>query len=163
MNIWKTLFISLILIGLIIGGGIGIYNSDWLLNKQLKKTIVTDKLLGGKVTISYTPKYEKDTLKFILILKNIDEKMLIYYRNFGNKDEYIFNIIFKDKEGYNITNCEIFVDEFINSKSEGGYIIQKSIKISKDDARKIKEIYPSYRALLIMTPEEFINQMFNFN
>ena len=160
VNIWKILLICLVSFGLIVAICLGIYNSDWFINKTLKIKKVDDAKLGRNATWSYINKYEDNVLKINLTVKNVDEKVMKIVDNYWKEDEDLMQLVFVDKDGFKLAELAIPKGNFVHITSEKGqYTAQSSLKIEKRDVRKIKDIEPKYREVLDIRYDDLIKEI----
>lgn len=161
MNIWKTLFIGLVLASLVIGGGVKFYNSDWLVNKTMKVKVQTDKEIGKRLKWDYANKYEDGKLKIAVQLKNVDPKMMDLIRKFVKDDEEMMKIVLLDKDDFKIKEIPVELGEFISDLSDKNeYSIQTVVKIDKTEVRKIKDVTAIYKTALDKTQKDFLKEVY---
>lgn len=160
MNIWKVLLISIVLIGITVALGIGIYNSEWFINQTLHIKKAEDIKLGKHTTWSYVNKYEGNRLKLQLTIKNVDEKVMKVTENYFEEDDYLLNLIFEDKDGFKISELKIPKEDFVRINSEKGqYNIQTSLMFDKTSVRKIQHISPIYREILDIRYDDMMKEI----
>lgn len=156
MNIWKTLFISLVSAGLIIGGGVRFYNSDWMINKTMKVKYQVDKKIGNQLKWDYINKYDNGNLKIFIQLKNFDPKMINLMKRYFEDDENIVRVVFLDKDGYKLKEVPVNLkDIIVDVKKKNVCSIQIATKMSKNEVRQIYDVSPIYKTALDMTEKEF--------
>lgn len=160
MNIWKTLFISLVLAGLIIGGGVRFYNSDWMINKTMKVKYQVDKKIGNQLKWDYINKYDNGNLKIFIQLKNFDPKMINLMKRYFEDDESIIRIVFLDKDGYKLKEVPVNLkDIVVDLDKKNVCSMQIATKMTKNEVRQIYDVSPIYKTALDMTEKEFWQQI----
>ena len=160
VNIWKILLISLVSIGVAVALCVGIYNSDWFINKTLQIKRANDLKLGKHTTWSYVSKYENNRLKMNLTFKNVDEKIMKIADNYLDKDEDIVQLVFMDKDGFKLAELKIPKEDFVHITSEKGqYSVQCSLMIDKKNIRQIESIEPKYKGCLDMRYSEMMKEI----
>lgn len=158
MKQWQKVIIGLVTIGLLIGSGIMLYDSDWFINKTMHLKKEQGKKIGNRLTWDYTNKYEEGKLKIYMRIHNADKEVFDFVRVYLTDDDYVFKINLLDKDEFKIAEITIKSKDLISQYDKADeYLARVSFEMNKKDARKIYEVRPSYRGYLDKNTKEFFN------
>lgn len=147
-DILKIILFSLIPI-LVLTTSILFSNSDYFVNLTSPIKHQTQKL-DKDVFAEIDTKYENNTLFLKAKFYNIDEKVIDLAQQFAPSNSVVAGFQLIDNDGFTVKEIYIELGDLIYVHKDKTFMMEKSVDISKKQVKKIGEILPLFKEILIL-------------